>query len=46
MHHIAVILRQLVLARKEFACGPLVDYFEHKNCIEFVRLGSEQTADY
>lgn len=38
----AVMLRQLVLARKRFAHGPLVDYFEHKNCIGFVRLGSEQ----
>ena len=38
----ATILRQLILARKKFAYGPLVDYFEHKNCIGFVRLGSEQ----
>jgi len=38
----AAILRQLILARKRFAYGPLVDYFEHKNCIGFVRLGSKQ----
>ncbi|KAL4071996.1 glycoside hydrolase family 13 protein [Scleroderma citrinum] len=38
----AVILRQLVLARKQFAYGPVVDYFEHKNCIGFVRCGTKQ----
>ncbi|KAL4074915.1 glycoside hydrolase family 13 protein [Scleroderma yunnanense] len=41
-HDTAVILRQLILARKNFAHGPVVDYFEHKNCIGFVRSGSER----
>lgn len=41
-HDTAVTLRKLVLARKRFAYGRLVDYFEHKNCIGFIRCGTEQ----
>lgn len=41
-HDTAVTLRKLVLARKRFAYGPLVDYFEHKNCIGFIRCGTQQ----
>ncbi|KAF9238489.1 glycoside hydrolase family 13 protein [Melanogaster broomeanus] len=32
-------LEQLLEVRKKFAYGPMRDYFEHKNCIGFVRLG-------
>lgn len=39
---IAGMLRHLMLARKRFAYGPLVDYFEHKNCIGFMRLGDPE----
>ncbi|OJA12415.1 hypothetical protein AZE42_03391 [Rhizopogon vesiculosus] len=37
-------LKQLLLARKSFAYGPMVDYFEHRNCIGFVRMGDSDHA--
>ncbi|KAG1747247.1 glycoside hydrolase family 13 protein [Suillus paluster] len=37
-------LKQLLLARKSFAYGPMVDYFEHRNCIGFVRMGDSNHA--
>lgn len=37
-------LKQLLLARKSFAYGPMVDYFEHNNCIGFVRMGDSNHA--
>jgi len=40
----AGILNQLLIARKEFAYGPMVDYFEHRNCIGFVRMGDSNHA--
>ncbi|KAH7884735.1 glycoside hydrolase family 13 protein, partial [Phlebopus sp. FC_14] len=36
----AMMLRQLVVVRKMFAYGPMKDYFKHKNCIGFVRMGN------
>ncbi|KAG2147559.1 glycoside hydrolase family 13 protein [Suillus clintonianus] len=38
------ILKQLLLARKSFAYGPMVDYFDHRNCIGFVRMGDSDHA--
>ncbi|KAG2058648.1 glycoside hydrolase family 13 protein [Suillus hirtellus] len=38
------ILKKLLLARKSFAYGPMVDYFEHRNCIGFVRMGDSDHA--
>ncbi|KAG1750806.1 glycoside hydrolase family 13 protein [Suillus lakei] len=37
-------LKQLLLARKSFAYGPMVDYFEHRNYIGFVRMGDSNHA--
>ncbi|KAH7921040.1 glycoside hydrolase family 13 protein, partial [Leucogyrophana mollusca] len=34
------VLEQLLGVRKNFAYGPMRDYFEHKNCIGFVRMGN------
>ena len=31
---------QLLLARKMFAYGSSKDYFQHRNCIGFVRMGT------
>lgn len=38
---IAKKLERLILARKRFAYGQTVDYFQHPNCIGFVRTGDE-----
>ncbi|KIJ62812.1 glycoside hydrolase family 13 protein [Hydnomerulius pinastri MD-312] len=35
-------LRQLLVARKMFAYGPMKDYFEHSSCIGFVRTGNSE----
>jgi len=35
-------LKMLMHVRKEFAYGRTVDYFAHRNCIGFVRLGDDQ----
>ncbi|KAJ8585740.1 glycoside hydrolase family 13 protein [Rhizopogon salebrosus TDB-379] len=37
-------LKQLLHARKTFAYGPMVDYFEHRNYIGFVRMGDSDHA--
>ncbi|KAG1868035.1 hypothetical protein C8R48DRAFT_671531 [Suillus tomentosus] len=41
-------LKKLLLARRSarklFAYGPMVDYFEHRNCIGFVRMGDSDHA--
>jgi alpha-amylase len=37
-------LKQLLHVRKTFAYGPMVDYFEHRNCIGFVRIGNSNYA--
>jgi len=39
--NIARNLALLIEARKHFAYGPTIDYFLYKNCIGFVRLGSD-----
>jgi len=38
---IAKRLERLILTRKRFAYGQTVDYFQHHNCIGFVRTGDE-----
>ncbi|KAH0833317.1 glycoside hydrolase family 13 protein [Lanmaoa asiatica] len=35
-------IRRLLTARKMFAYGPLKDYFQHQNCIGFVRMGNSE----
>jgi alpha-amylase len=37
------ILPRLLEARKQFAYGPQIDYFDHPNCIAFVRTGNERS---
>lgn len=37
-------IKQLLIARKTFAYGPTYDYFYHRNCIGFVRLGDVEHA--
>ncbi|KAF8554389.1 glycoside hydrolase family 13 protein [Imleria badia] len=35
-------IRQLLIARKTFAYGLLKDYFMHRNCVGFVRMGDSE----